>query len=296
LLYQETSRARRTAPRFVIAVFAAIAGLLLTALPAEAVGGDIYNTYPAGGAPDGYTNSGICPTGADACLDTIVNQMQTNYNTIGCSHNNAFADLYLFVTKNMRTAIRGGRFTDVPLWNRLTQTFGTYYLDAYNSWKANSTSSKVPESWRIAFNSAKNKQTSTLGDIYLAINAHVNRDLAYAYYQSGVPNSADHLKVNDILSETQVPGFAHISLHLDNTLPAQVLVQPTNVDLDFLAWREQAYSFAQQLAAAPDAAARGVIAQQIEANAVAHANAIKAAFPTSWLANLNRDAYCAVWK
>lgn len=296
MLDQETSRAHRTAPRFVTVVFAAIASLLLTAVPAQAVGGDIYNTYPPGGAPDGYVNSGICPTGADACLDTIVNQMQTNYNTIGCSHNSAFADLYLFVTKNMRTAIRGGRFTDVPLMNRLTQTFGTYYLDAYNSWKANSTSTKVPEAWRITFNSAKNKQTSTLGDIYLAINAHVNRDLAFAYYQSGVPSSADHLKVNDILSETQVPAFAHISLHLDNTLPAQVLAQPTNVDLDFLAWRDQAYSFAQQLAAAPDAAARGVIAQKIEANAVAHANAIKAAFPTNWLANLNRDAYCAVWK
>lgn len=295
-MHQETLRGRRTTPRFVIAVFVAIAGLLLTAVPAEAVGGDISNTYPAGGAPDGYVNSGICPTGADACLDTIVSQMQTNYATIGCSHNNAFADLYLFVTRNMRTAIRGGRFTDVPLWNRLTQTFGTYYLDAYNSWKANNASTKVPEAWRIAFNSAKNKQTSTLGDIYLAINAHVNRDLAYAYFQSGVPNSTDHLKVNDILSETQVPGFADISLHLDNTLPAQVLAQPTNVDLDFLAWRDQAYSFAQQLAAAPDAAARGVIAQQIEANAVAHANAIKAAFPTNWLANLNRDAYCAVWK
>jgi len=289
-------RPRRTAPRLVIGVAGAIAGLLFAALPALAVGGNINNSYPAGGAPDGYANSGICPTGADACLDTIVSQMQTNYNTIGCSHNNAFADLYLFVTKNMRTAVRGGRFTDVQLFNRLTQTFGTYYLDAYTSWKANNASTKVPEAWRIAFNSAKNKQTSTLGDVYLAINAHVNRDLAYAYYQSGIPSFADHTKVNDILSETQIPGFADITLHLDNGLPAQVLAQPTNVDLDFLAWRDQAYSFAQQLAAAPDAAARGVIAQQIEANANAHANAIKAAFPTNWLANLNRDAYCAVWK
>jgi hypothetical protein len=62
--------------------------------------------------------------------------------------------------------------------------------------------------------------------------------------------------------------------------------------LDIVAWRELAWTNAQRLAAAPNAAARRAVAGDIGRNAVAMARRIQAALPATAAVNRRRDAFC----
>ena len=222
--------------------------------------------------------------------------MQREYAGLGCDHNTAFSLLYLDTTYAIRDAIRDGEFSDRTFWNQIADTFGTFYLDSLDAWRNDPTSSRTPEAWRIAFDSARAGDTTTLGDLLLGVNAHVNRDLAFVYYQTGATNYADADHVNEVLARSGGATYADIFSHLDQNLWAQVAGTPAAIDLDLYAWREQAWQNAQRLAAAPDARARATVAAEIEANAVAHAHQIKAAFPATTTDNAQRDAYCATHK
>lgn len=285
-------------------IAAAVAALAAVALPAAALpadgapaaartGGEIETSLPPGQQPHGYAaNPAICPSGAEQCVDTTVKRMQDNLAADGCDHNATFAALYLDTTVEIRAAIRNDEFSDRPFWNQIAETFGTYYLDSFDDWTKGQ-DARVPEAWRIAFDDARTGRTSTLGDIFLGINAHVNRDLAFVYYQTGASDFADHLHVNTVLGRAAQTAYPDIYAHLDDTIYTQLFTVPAGLDLDVYAWRDEAWTNARRLEAAPDAHARGVIAAEIEANAVSRAHAIEAAFPASTGTDAARDAFCA---
>lgn len=135
-----------------------------------------------------------------------------------------------------------------------------------------------PKAWRIAFKAAANEKVSSMGDIWLGINAHVNRDLAFVYYQLGLNSYADHLHVNTVLARARLVVFPEMIATLDPTVASQTPSDPT-LRLDVGAWRERAWDNAQRVAAAPNATARRVIAAKIERNAVAMANRIRRPSP-----------------
>jgi len=238
----------------------------------------------------------VCRSGADKCLDKIVRQMTKNYRHLGCDHNSAFALLYLRTTESVRDAARLGEFRDRQWANTITPTFGRYYLDAYELWKRGHNDG-VPEAWRIAFDAAKHKSVSTLGDIYLGINAHVNRDLAFAQYRvgmfsdDGTSRYADYNHINTVLIRARQISFPEIIATLDSSVETTPL--PSGIDLNIFAWREVAWRNAERLAAAPNHKARRLIAAEIEENAANMARAIAAAFPADDSFNQFRDAYCA---
>jgi hypothetical protein len=275
---------------------AALTAVAVPAGPAPAAvraGGHIESSLPPGQQPHGYAaNPAICPSGAEQCVDTTVTRMQDNLAADGCDHNATFAALYLDTTLAIRAAIRNDEFSDRPFWNQIAQTFGTYYLDSFDAWTRGE-DTRVPEAWRIAFEDARTGRTSTLGDVFLGINAHVNRDLAFVYYQTGAAVLADHLHVNTVLGRAAQTAYPDIDAHLDDTIYSQLFSVPSGLDLDVYAWRDEAWANAQRLAAAPDAHARGQIAAEIEASAVARARTIEAAFPASAEADAARDAFCA---
>ena len=287
---------------FLITLAAAAAGIPLAfaAVPAQASGGPtapqhaggiIASPLPPGQQPDGLRpNPAICPSGAEQCVDTIVTRMQRNYDADGCSHNATFADLYLDTTLSIRDAVRNNEFSNRPFWNRITETFGTYYLDSYKAWTKGE-NTRVPQAWRIAFDAAAAGTTSTMGDIYLGINAHVNRDLAFVYYQTGADNYEDHYHVNEVLGRAVNVAYPDIAAHLDDKVYGQMGGVPK--EFDIIAWRELAWHNAQRLRLAPNADARAAIAAEIEANALERAHEIEAAFPAAPGANAARDAYCA---
>ena len=144
----------------------------------------------------------ICRSQRDACVDRLIVEMQEHVDRLACRHDAPFALLYTRTTEGIRTALRSGAFSDRPLWNQVTTAFGRYYLDAAAEWRRGHRS-RVPKAWRIAFAAARAEQVVTLGDVFLGINAHVNRDLAYVYARFRVRDHADHLVVNTVLAGVQ---------------------------------------------------------------------------------------------
>lgn len=281
-----------------LAGLVAVLGLVLTCFiaPASAgqVGGTIENALPPGLQPHGYSPvPPICPQQQDLCLTQITDRMQGEYDALGCDHNAVFSLLYLDTTHEIARAVRAGEFSDTRFWDQVTDAFGTYYLDSLDAWRSDPSTTRAPDAWKTAFNDAASGRTSTVGDIMLGINAHVNRDLAYVYYQLGASSYADHFHVNEILGRAAAVAYPDIYAHLDDSLYAELGAVPPSLDLDIIAWRDVAWNNAQRLLAAPDAHARAVISAEIEANANAHARQIEAAFPAGPANNAARDAYCA---
>jgi Family of unknown function (DUF5995) len=242
----------------------------------------------AAAAPAGHGT--VCPQQRDACVDRLVAAMERNYERLGCSHNAAFSLLYLRTTEEIRDAIRAGEFSDRRLWNQLTTAFGRYYLDAFKAWRRGHVR-RAPMAWRIAFRAAKRKRVSTLGDVFLGISAHINRDLAFAYYRHGLKDHDDHLHINAILAAVRPTALEEITARLDPDLAGELPSDPT-LQLDIVAWRELAWTNAQRLAAAPDRAARREVATDIDRHAVWMARRIKAAFRATDAATARRDAFC----
>lgn len=273
------SRAARRLPttkRFLVAaMLATMLGLSLA---------DAAAARAAVSAPD-------CPRQRDACVDRLLADMQRDLDRIGCGHNAAFALLYRRTTEGIRDAIRAGEFSDRPFWNQVTTAFGRYYLDALTAWRRGD-HRHAPKAWRIAFRAAKREQVSTLGDLVLGINAHVNRDLAFVYFRLGAKNRDDHLFVDTVLTRTFPIAYPEITARLDPTLAGQAPNDPA-LSVDVFAWRELAWANAARLAAAPNAAARHAIAAAIERHSITMARRIKAAVPATAEANRARNAHCA---
>jgi hypothetical protein len=232
----------------------------------------------------------ICPRQRDACVDRLVTDMQRNYHRLGCSHDAPFALLYLRTTEDIRDAIRAGEFSERPHWNQITTAFGRYYLDAFKAWRAGHVR-RAPMAWRIAFRAARRERVSTLGDLFLGISAHVNRDLAFVYYRLGLKSHDDHLQVNAILARVRARALTEIATRLDPDVANQRPSDP-KLSLDIVTWRELAWNNARRLAAAPDRAARRAVAADIDRHAIWMARRIKAAFRAGKAANERRDAFC----
>lgn len=232
----------------------------------------------------------LCPTRADACVDRLLVAMEREEARLGCDHNAAFALLYRRTTEGIRDAIRAGEFSDRPFWNQVTTAFGRYYLDAFRAWRRG-TRERAPLAWRIAFRAASRQRVSTLGDLFLGINAHVNRDLAFVYHRLGARDHEDHLHVNTVLGRTRPVAYPEIAARLDPTVASQRPRDPA-LDLDVFAWRELAWENARRLDAAPSRAARRAVAARIERHAVRMARRIRAAFAVAPGENEARDAYC----
>ena len=233
----------------------------------------------------------ICRSQSDACVDRLIAEMVEHTDRLGCAHDAAFSLLYERTTEGIRGALRSGAFSDPPLWNQVTTAFGRYYLDAAAEWRRGRRS-RVPRAWRIAFTAARDAQVVTLGDVFLGINAHVNRDLAYVYARFKVRDHADHLVVNTVLSQVQATALPELIARYDPTLVSQRSLDP-ELSLDITAWRELAWRNAKRLRAARTRAARREVAAGIERHASAMARRIRAAFPATAAETAARDAHCA---
>ena len=242
------------------------------------------------GAAPASAAAPICPRQRDACVERLLVEMGRNFAGLGCDHNAPFALLYWRTTEGIRDALRAGAFSDRRLWNQVTTAFGRYYLDALAAWRRGERG-RTPAAWRIAFGAAARERVSTLGDLFLGINAHVNRDLAFVYFRHRVKSHADHLQVNTVLAGVRSVAFPQIIARLDPALAGQRSGDPA-LSLDIFAWRERAWTNARRLARARAGAARRAVAAAIERHAVAVARRIEAAFAAPRAATRARDAFC----
>ncbi len=228
--------------------------------------------------------------------------MRARFEPLGraCDHNAAFALTYLRVTQGYQWARdRPGFFTDVAWVNHESALFARYYFDAYDAWAAGRRQ-QVPGAWLAAFDAGRDRRLVGAGDILLAMNAHINRDLPYVLAEVGLarPDGAsrkpDHDKINEILAMLLDPLLAELSTRFD-PYGVQAGLSPQFALGLITGWREHAWRNAERLVAAPDPSARARVAAEIDA--AAQAQAVLYAALTRYLPPLTtskpRDAHCA---
>ena len=249
-----------------------------------------------------------CTAGKEACVHSVIREMTRRFDPLAdaCDHDSMFALTYLRTTEEYHSFWHEGHFSD-PRWlNHYDAVFASYYFDAADDWNHDRLS-EVPAAWQVAFDAADHQKVSGFGNVFLGMNAHINRDLPFVLADIGLvaPDGSsrkpDHDTVNQFLNRISDVVFPEMARRFDPTIDDGQI--PGTLLDDFASfqivpeWRENAWRNAERLVNASSAAERASVAQQIEDAASVEAQAIKAATQYSLLsANTasQRNAYCAV--
>ncbi len=247
-----------------------------------------------------------CVSGKSSCVIKTIAEMQRRFDPLAqsCSHNAVFALAYLRTTQTYQWARdQAGFFIDTPYVNHEDAVFAKYYFDAYDNWAAGRRS-QVPQAWLVAFDAAAGHQVTGSGNVFLGMNAHVNRDLPFVLaaigltFPDGTSRKPDHDKVNQFLNAVIDPLLAEEAARFDaSTDDARdpLLLGYTSTFQMLAAWRETAWRNAERLVNAPDAASRAQVAQSIEDYAASVANVLKLAesYVPLVTTTKTRDTFCA---
>lgn len=261
-------------------------------------------------SPDTYVASTAteCKNGQIACVENVIKEMTKRYNALGCDHDSTFAFTYLLTTEEYRRAVADGQFfSDIAFINHQDALFADYYFEQFDDWHRGDVE-EVSPAWRIAFDSAERQMVSGLGNVFLGMNAHVNRDLPFVLAEiglvkpDGTSRKPDHDRVNDFLAATNQYLLTEAAKVLDPTLDdgdvPGISVDNSVTVQALVVWREQAWRNAERLVAAPTAEARAQVAEEIEQMAAAEALVIRTAFsytPAHRLLGVDpeqRSAFC----
>lgn len=254
---------------------------------------------PRQGVPDPGVPAAPCgavPTAG--CVDGVIADMYAGWTPLdlSCDPRSVFALTYLRTTEAFRTTLETGFFDDEDAIIQLDRVFANLYFAAYDGY-ANGT---APPAWAIAFDAATHGRTNAAQDIYLGMNAHIQRDLPVALAsiglnrQDGSSRKPDHDRVNEILSGV-LDGIQDEIAQRYDPLFTLFDAKPVPTDemgsLELLkSWRELAWRNAERLLLAPTPAARAMVMAQIEAYSTAWARLLSA--PNSGLYAARRLAYC----
>jgi hypothetical protein len=115
-----------------------------------------------------------------------------------------FTVVYRAVTERVRDGIIAGEFADCEQMERFDVVFARRYLDARARWYSGS--GEIPQSWRLAFETARDGRCLVTQHLLLGINAHINLDLGVAAAAAAAPGDVEALRddfetINDVLAE-----------------------------------------------------------------------------------------------
>jgi Family of unknown function (DUF5995) len=249
----------------------------------------------------------ICTAGTSPCVDAVIAEMAARVNQLAptCSHEAAFAFTYQRLTEGLHQQINSGALGADPTYlNHFDAIFASLYFDAIDAWTSHTHSSSVPQAWQLAFTAADNRQVSFIGDVLLAINAHITRDLPFVIEKVGVKNAdgtdakPEFDAVNNVFNGVKDAMLAEGARRFDPSLAAFSLptlgIDNASFFVVIATWREEAWQNGQRLLAARSEAERGRAATEIETLAASRAVAITAA--TSYIpfitSTTDRDTYC----
>jgi len=257
---------------------------------------------PRPGVPAPAHPAAPCSPAAPSCVDAVVSRMIRAWRPLdqACDHRAVFALTYLITTQGFRrylSDVRGSQFfADEPWIIELDRTFADLYFSAVSRYRTGT----APPAWRIAFDAAGSGRTNGVQDLFLGMNAHIQRDLPVALAAAGlvdgrgVSHKGDHDRVNAILTAVLDPIEAELVRRYDplfGTADVSPIPADEQAALEMLkAWREGAWRNAERLALARTRAARARVMAQIEAASQAWALLIQAP-DFSWY-RASRDAYC----
>jgi hypothetical protein len=251
------------------------------------------------------SSENLCASGRPGCVDAVVREMTRRFNrqAAACDHDAIFALSYLRTTEEYRRTLSEPAFyEDARFVTHEDAVFAKLYFDAFDAYQRGDRAG-TPPAWRIAFQAADDHALPAAGDLFLGINAHVQRDLPFALAAiglvkpDGTTRKTDHDRVNRFLNRVMDDLVPEIARRFDPTIDDTNL--PTTVD-DLLTfqviplWRETAWRNAERLAAAPNAKSRAAVAAGIEAYAASQAQLLRTAamYPLG-LGAAARDAFCA---
>jgi Family of unknown function (DUF5995) len=260
------------------------------------------------GLTDGYDpgSSNVCVSGQVSCIDAVVREMQRRAEPLigTCSHQALFALTYLRVTETYAWSARQPGYYADPGWtNHAVAVFAKYYLRAFDAWTADNDSTAVPQSWRMAFDAARDGKVSAAGNFFLGLNAHINHDLALAMAAAGLTGpdgtseKANYDKIDVLLNSVTLPLIAELSARLDQSMDDTSLP----LSLDAVAtgnvlwtWREQAWRNAELLASSTPLT-RDLVVATIDANSITQATtyATTMAYAPPVTSRAARDTWCA---
>jgi hypothetical protein len=254
---------------------------------------------------DDTDSSDDCVAGRIACVGRVASRLEKQVSNLGCNHDAVFSLAYARTTETVGSVekARPTFFSDNPWLNHYDATFADMYFSAWDSWQKHKT---APPAWALAFQTADGKAASAAGNLLLGMSAHVNRDLPFALYSIGLvtrkgsSRKPDHDAVNQILDIVISPLLDEIAAKYDPSVRDELPRLPESLD-DFIAfqllpeWRQEAWDNAVALASAPNAAARAVVAQEIEDSAVDKGKSLLALtqYVPPATTSASRDAYCS---
>ena len=246
----------------------------------------------------------LCQAATAACLAIVVEEMEARIDLLGCRHTAPFAFTYLETTRFVAARVADPGFFLAPhTITQLDALFAKLYFDAFDNWHSGR-HDEVPGAWQLAFQAADEGTTSAATDVFLGMNAHISRDLAYAVAQvvgagtGMLDDPADYQRVNDVLAEVQGPLLAGAAERYDPRLAELPSLIPSDTGLSSVgllaSWRDRSFELGHQLAGASTPEERDAIAAEIERTAVAGSVMILNADASFGSVDdlFDRDAYC----
>jgi hypothetical protein len=112
-----------------------------------------------------------------------------------------FASTYLIQIQAFAEDVRKPDSYQHPAWmETMVLDFLQRYLDAFDAYERKDFA-HVPAAWKVAFDRAVAADGPVMGDLLLAMNAHINHDLpiTLAATRAGPSVKADYLRFNDVL-------------------------------------------------------------------------------------------------
>lgn len=300
------ARWRSLAAAVLLAATATVAGV--STVQQQAGADPLYLEWPAllPGLTDGYDpgSSNVCVSGKVQCIDAAVREMERRYAPLAasCSHQALFALTYLRVTQTYAWSARQPGYYADPGWTtHSVAVFAKYYLRAFDAWTADNDSAAVPPAWKTAFDAARDGTVSGAGNFFLGLNAHINRDLAYAMAAAGLTTATgasakpNFDRVDRLLNSVTTPLVAELSARLDPTMDdtdLPVSLDAVAVGNVMFAWREQAWRNAELLSSP---LTRGLTTAAIETNSIAQAAGYKTTlgYAPPVRTRVERDTWCA---
>lgn len=244
-----------------------------------------------------------CNRGEQLCVEIVLAEMLRRMGPLAatCSHHAPFGATYAIVTQQFSN---GWPFTlrDPSYIGHLDALFARDYFAAYDRWKRGAKG--VAPAWQVAFDAAKAKSVTGLGDMLLGMNAHISNDLPFVLERIGLTSADgtdaydDYTLANQVLADVQNVAIDAVAQEFDPAV-ADVSVPALFVGREgFVAligtWRAEAWARAQQLLSATTPAERKAVADDIRAAANTRALLIRAA--TSYAPGLTsttaRDEHC----
>ncbi len=311
--HRRHGRGARRRRRARIAAAAGAAAALAVALPAAALGqgtGAIPNfpellpPNPNNSAATVSPGFDVCPGGEQpTCPEKVILEMYERWRPLSqdCDHRAVFALTYLRTTEEyFRTVTENPTFFDDGPWvTHEDAVFAQFYFNAEDAHRAGE---QIPEAWRIAFEAARSPDVTGAGDLFLGMNAHINRDLAYTLAAVGlVPpgggtRKTDHDRVNFFLNNIADPLQDELGARYD---PFFTTTDAGPSPFDEIAilqvvrgFRQGAWQNAENLVNATSEQQRQQAAAGIESNSATAANTILAGNTIPGYGP-TRDAWCA---